>query len=79
MQKENEMAKKGRAWKMERASVSVKGKNRARSNKYRKSTNADPTSAPKPGTRKKFWVGGYHKKDGTYVRGHYRKNPHFDG
>lgn len=69
------MAKSGRAWKLERASVSIKGKSRPRSNKY---SNSDSSRKPAPGTRKKFWVGG-HMLNGSYVKGHYRRNPHYRG
>jgi hypothetical protein len=59
--------KKGRAWKMERASVTTrKG---TRSNKY---SGGDSSKKPAPGTRTRFWVGG-HDRGGSYVRGHYRK------
>lgn len=61
-----------RNWKMERASVSEKGKTRARSNKYSKS---DSHPKPEPGTRQRIWVGGYKKADGTKVEGYYRAAP----
>lgn len=61
------MATRGRSWKMERASVDVKGKERPRSNKYAKSDDDE-----KPEDRSRFWVGGYRRSDGTKVRGHYR-------
>lgn len=61
--------KSGRSWKLERASVSVKGSSRPRSNKYAES---DSSREPAPGTRKKIWVGGYKKSDGSEVRGYYR-------
>jgi hypothetical protein len=66
------MAKSGRAWKLERASVHVKGKSRPRSNKY---SNSDPTERPAPHTRQKVWVGGYTRADGVKVKGHYRSTP----
>ncbi len=67
------MAKaKGRAWKMERASVSVPGKSRPRSNKY---SGSDSTKRPAPGTREQVWVGGYKRADGTKVEGHFRAAP----
>lgn len=51
------MAKaKGRAWKMERASVHVAGKTKPRSNKY---SGGDSGKKPAPGTREQVWVGGY--------------------
>lgn len=59
--------KSGRAWKLERASVS--GANRSRSNKY---SGGDPGKKPATGSRQRVWVGGYTKKDGTKVEGHYR-------
>lgn len=64
-------AKRGRAWKMERASVTLKGRSRPRSNKYRPRP-ADTSRRPAPGRRQKAWVGGYTKANGTKVRGHYR-------
>ena len=63
---------KGRAWKQERASVSVPGKSRPRSNKY---SGSDAKEAPPPGTRSRIWVGGYTKDDGTKIAGHYRAAP----
>ncbi|MDY3559649.1 hypothetical protein R5W23_000660 [Gemmata sp. JC673] len=60
---------KGRAWKMERASVSVPGKSRPRSNKY---SDGDADQRPAPGTREQVWVGGYTRANGTKVEGHYR-------
>ena len=64
--------KSGRAWKLERASVHVKGTSRPRSNKYSEN---DSGKKPPPGTRKRVWVGGYTKSDGTHVEGHYRSTP----
>ena len=66
------MPKQGRAWKMERASVKVAGKNRPRSNKYSAS---DSKSKPDKGTRERIWVGGYTRSDGAQVKGHYRSAP----
>lgn len=60
---------KGRAWKLERASVSVPAKSRPRSNKY---SGGDTGEKPAPGTRERVWVGGYTRADGTKVEGHYR-------
>lgn len=64
--------KKGRAWKLERASVSETGNSRPRSNKY---SGADNGKRPAPGTRERVWVGGYDKSDGTHVEGYYRSTP----
>ena len=64
---------KGRAWKMERASVHTAGKTRPRSNKY---SGGDTTKKPGPGTREQVWVGGYTRSDGTKIKGHYRATPH---
>jgi hypothetical protein len=61
--------KKGRAWKLERASVTVKGKPRPRSNKY---SGPDRDMRAAPHTRNRVWVGGYVRADGTKVHGHYR-------
>jgi hypothetical protein len=62
-------AAKGKAWKLERASVSIRGKARPRSNKY---SGGDASPPPEPGARSRVWVGGYTRSDGTAVRGHYR-------
>ena len=62
-------AKNGRAWKLERASMSADGKPRPRSNKH---SGGDSGKMPGPGERERVWVGGYTKKDGTKVCGHYR-------
>lgn len=61
--------KKGKAWKMERASVHRAGKQRAHFNKY---SHSDSNEKPAAGSRQRVWVGGYRKADGTEVRGHYR-------
>jgi hypothetical protein len=61
---------KGRAWKLERASVHGQGKQRPRSNKY---SGSDASKKPAPGERSRVWVGGYVRADGTEVKGHYRK------
>jgi hypothetical protein len=64
------MAKaKGRAWKLERASVSESGKSRPRSNKY---SGGDSDRKPAAGSRQKVWVGGYTRADGTKIKGYYR-------
>lgn len=60
------MAKKGRAWKMERTSVSKRGGG-TRSNRYSKS---DSSPKPSPGTRKQYWHPGNNR---------YQKNPHYRG
>ncbi|HZQ08662.1 MAG TPA: hypothetical protein VFD70_18920 [Anaerolineae bacterium] len=60
----------GRAWKMERASVSKKERARSKSNKYSKS---DTGKKPEAGTRSRVWVGGYTREDGTKVKGYYRE------
>lgn len=60
----------GRAWKVERASVSKQGRARPKSNKYSKT---DTGKKPKPGERNRVWVGGYTRADGTKVEGYYRE------
>lgn len=60
---------KGRAWKMERASVTVKGKDRPRSNKY---SGSDSSRKPATGSRSRVWVGAYTRSDGVEVSGYYR-------
>lgn len=62
---------KGRAWKLERASVHVKGRSRPRSNKY---CSSDQDKKPGPGERSRVWVGGYTRRDGVKVAGHYRSS-----
>jgi len=59
--------KNGRSWKLERASVTEAAKSRPRSNKY---SMRDPER--KSGSRRRVWVGGYTRTDGTRVEGHYR-------
>jgi hypothetical protein len=66
-------AKKGRAWKLERASVSQANMARPRSNKYGPS---DGGEAPAPHSRQRVWVGGYTRADGRAVKGYYRATPH---
>jgi hypothetical protein len=63
---------KGRAWKNERASVTVTGRAKPRSNKYSAS---DQTRRPAPGSRQRLWVGAYTRADGRRVAGHYRSAP----
>jgi len=60
---------KGRSWKMERASVIVKGKTRPRSNKY---SGSDSDQRPEPGSRSRVWVGGYTRGNGKKVAGYFR-------
>jgi hypothetical protein len=54
---------KGKSWKKETAA----------GRKYRTASGADSTKAPKPYSREQVWVGGYTKRDGTKVEGHFRK------
>src|SRR6478672_4670298 len=61
--------KSGRAWKLERASVSEAGKTRPRSNKY---SGNDSGRKPTLGTRQQVWVGGYKRADGTKFDCNYR-------
>jgi hypothetical protein len=62
-------SKSGRAWKLERASVTTAGRERPRSNKYSAS---DSDTKPARGERSRVWVGGYTRKDGRAVAGYYR-------
>ncbi len=55
---------------MERASVH-RGGHRARTNKYARS-DSDHARKPAAGERSRVWVGGYARRDGTRVEGHYR-------
>lgn len=66
-------SKRNNRWKMERASVTVRGKERPRSNKYSKSS--DQGKKPAPGSRDRVWVGGYTRADGTKVEGYFRSTP----
>ena len=67
-------AKSGRAWTMERASVSRSNESRPRPNKY---SGSDSGKKPAAGQRQRVWVGGYTRQDGTHVSGYYRSNsPH---
>ena len=59
---------------MERASVQKKGAARARSNKF---SGGDTGAPPKKHVRKKVWVGGYHRQDGTKVKEYYRGNAQY--
>ncbi len=77
------MAKSGKhsnrgSWKNERASVHKKNTPRPRSNKYRPSP-ADTSTRPAAHTISRFWRGGYTRKDGTHVEGHYVTNPNHKG
>lgn len=58
------------SWKNERASVSRKGSNRSRSNKF---SGSDTTRRPPAGSRSRVWVAGYTRADGTEVAGHFRQ------
>ncbi len=64
-------AKKGRAWKLERANVQGRG-----SNKY---SSEDASRRPQPGARRTYWRAGYVTSSGKYVPGRYQRNPHFQG
>lgn len=59
-------AKKGAAWKEERATG-------------RKYSGGDSDTEPGPGERQQFWVSGYTRKDGKKVEGYYKKNPSYKG
>jgi hypothetical protein len=63
---------KGRAWKNERASVTVSGRSRPRSNKY---SHSDSHQRPAAHTRDRVWVAAYTRSDGRHVEGHYRDAP----
>lgn len=62
-------AEKRSSWKMERASVHMKGATRPRSNKF---SGSDADERPAAHTRKKIWVGGYTRADGVRIEGHFR-------
>jgi hypothetical protein len=56
---------------MERASVNRSGRSRADSNKYSRN-DENRRGRPGRGERSRVWVGGYTRRDGTRVEGHYR-------
>lgn len=56
-------------WKLERASVHKADAKRPKSNKY---SHNDGEKRPAPHTRTKVWVGGYIRKNGQRVEGHFR-------
>ena len=66
------------SWKGERASVHESGLPHPRSNKYRPRP-ADNTTRPSVGSTTRYWRGGYTRKDGIQVRGHYVTNPNHKG
>ena len=70
MAKKNKM-NRGGAWKKERASVDTRTKS-TRSNKYRPNP-SDQDKRPAAGSASSYWRGGYTRKDGTHVKGHYVK------
>jgi len=49
---------------------------RAKGKKY---SGGDKSSRPKAGTRKRYWRSGYRRRDGSRVKGHYVKNPNYQG
>jgi len=58
------------SWKKERASTSNKKNSKSRSNKYRPAP-SDIDKRPVSGSTSRYWRGGYTRKDGTKVKGHY--------
>jgi hypothetical protein len=60
------MANKKGTWRKERASGNSK------SNKYRPAP-SDQSKRPARGSISRYWCGGYTRKDGTHVKGHYVK------
>ena len=68
MMAKNSKTSKDRAWKNERASVDDKNKSRPRSNKYRSSD-----QSKREENAEQYWRGGYTRRDGTKVKGHYVK------
>ncbi len=66
-------SKSGGSWKKERASVSNRAGSKPRSNKYRPAS--DGGKRPEPGSGERYWRGGYTRKDGTKVKGHYVNKP----
>jgi hypothetical protein len=78
MAKRSNHSSRRSSWKMERASVHRNSSSRPRTNKYRPRP-ADTTNRPSAGSTARFWRGGYHRKNGTYVQGHYVTNPNHKG
>ena len=52
---------------------------RGERSKGKKYSGSDSGKKPKPGTRKRYWVSGYTRKNGKRVKGHYAKNPNYRG
>ena len=67
----NRKTTSGRSWKRERASVNT-NKSKPKSNKYRP---APADSTKRPASSSSYWRGGYTRKDGTRVKGHYVRKP----
>lgn len=59
---------------MERASVRQKKTGKVRSNKF---SGGDTGGPPKKHSRKRVWVGGYRRRDGTKVKEYYRDNAQY--
>jgi hypothetical protein len=57
------------SWRKERASTTKKN-SKSRSNKYRP-VPSDTDKRPAAGTTSRYWRGGYTRRDGTKVKGHY--------
>ena len=69
----NRKTNSGGSWRKERASTTKKNL-RSRSNKYRPHP-ADMDKRPARGTTARYWRGGYTRRDGTKVKGHYVNKP----
>ena len=65
----NNKNSRGSSWKKERASVN-KNSSTSKSNKYRPAP-SDQDKRPAKGSTASYWRGGYTRKDGTRVQGHY--------
>ena len=62
------------SWKKERASSTNQKTSKSRSNKYRPEP-SDSDKRPAAGTASRYWRGGYTRRDGTKVKGHYVNKP----
>jgi hypothetical protein len=60
------------SWRKERASTTKNSK--SQSNKYRPEP-SDTSKRPASGSTSRYWRGGYTRKDGTKVKGHYVNKP----
>lgn len=65
---------RGVSWRLERATVHKKRRERPRSNKY---SGGDQEVLPKAHKRKQTWVGGYKRRSGKKIKGYFRSNAQY--